>query len=58
MNFFSDNFAFTMSCKKQEPLATMLSLDSSDCMLVTQTAIDTRGELTIINKFRSYNFVY
>ena len=45
-----------MSCEEQEPLATMLSLDSSDCMLRTQTAIDPRGDLTIMNNFEAIIF--
>ena len=45
-----------MSCEEQEPLATMLSLDSSDCMLGTQTAIDPRGDLNIMNNFEAIIF--
>lgn len=56
MNFYSDNFAFAMSCEEQEPLATMLLLDSIDCMLRTQTAIDPRGDLTIMNNFEAIIF--
>ena len=54
MNFNGDNFAFAMSCEEQEQMATMLSLDSSDCTLGTQTVSKyPRGDLTFMNNFEN-----